>query len=83
MTVRLFHGPVRAPGGTSGGQLTAIEKANMGKRDTGADAIDYGTVVAPTEADIAAIEVAGESESDRKGVDEPGLERFRPCSRSS
>lgn len=42
----------------------------MGEPDAGADGFDDGRVVAPTEADIAAIEAAGESEADRKGVDE-------------
>lgn len=42
----------------------------MGGPDTGSDAVDESTVGAPTNADIAGIEAAGESESDRKGVDE-------------
>lgn len=42
----------------------------MGESDACTDAIDDSTVVAPTDADIAAIEAAGESESDRKGIDE-------------
>lgn len=42
----------------------------MGERDIGIDAIDDGEVVAPTDADIAAIEDAGESEADRKDISE-------------
>lgn len=42
----------------------------MRERNTGGDATDSGTAVAPTKADITAIEAAGESEADRKGIDE-------------
>lgn len=42
----------------------------MGERDTGSDGIEDGRALAPTDADIAAIEDAGESEADRKGIDE-------------
>lgn len=53
----------------------------MGERDTGSDATDDGTAVAPTEADIAAIEAAGESEADRKGIDEQIVDEMNSTAR--